>query len=87
MAFLAAEYPALGQRAQDLTAQNLLAAQALCEGLVAAGVIQTSAEAGAHPRPADRVHHHLLASFERLVPGARRRPRPIPAWRPSTRSR
>jgi AcrR family transcriptional regulator len=44
MAFLAGEYPALGQRAQALTAQNLLAAQALCEGLVASGVIETSAE-------------------------------------------
>lgn len=69
MAFLASEYPALGQRAQELTAQNLAAAQALVEGLKTSGVIEASTE-----------QTRILAlqlvftttcwlSFERLVPG------------------
>ena len=69
MAFLAGEYPALGQRAQALTARNLLAAQSLCEALRAAGVIQATAE------DAQMLALQLVftttcwLSFERLVPG------------------
>ena len=69
MAFLAAEYPAVGQRAQDLTAQNLLAAQALCEGLVASGVIQTSAEQARILALQIVFTTTCWLSFERLVPG------------------
>jgi AcrR family transcriptional regulator len=69
MAFLAAEYPALGRRAQDLTAQNLLAAQALCEGLVASGVIQTSAEQARILALQIVFTTTCWLSFERLVPG------------------
>ncbi|MDM0079555.1 TetR/AcrR family transcriptional regulator [Variovorax sp. J31P179] len=69
MAFLAAEYPALGQRAQDLTAQNLLAAQSLCEGLVASGVIQTSAEQARILALQIVFTTTCWLSFERLVPG------------------
>jgi AcrR family transcriptional regulator len=69
MAFLAAEYPALGRQAQDLTAQNLLAAQALCEGLVASGVIQTSAEQARILALQIVFTTTCWLSFERLVPG------------------
>jgi len=69
LAFLAAEYPALGRRAQDLTAQNLLAAQALCEGLVASGVIQTSAEQARILALQIVFTTTCWLSFERLVPG------------------
>lgn len=44
MGFIATEHPALGQRAQALTGENLLAAQALCESLVDAGVIDATPE-------------------------------------------
>ena len=69
MAFLSSEYPALGQRAQALTAQNLLAAKALCETLVAAGVIEAT------PEEAQMLALQMVftttcwLSFERLVPG------------------
>lgn len=69
MAYLCSEYPSLARQAQALTAQHLVAAQALCEGLVGAGVMQASTE-----------QVRILAlqlvftttcwmSFERLVPG------------------
>ncbi len=69
MAFLASEYPALGQRAQDLTAHNLVAAQALCEGLVATGVIETSAEQARILALQMVFTTTCWLSFERLVPG------------------
>jgi len=69
MAFLSSEYPALGQRAQELTAQNLLAAQALCEGLVASGVIETSAEQARILALQMVFTTTCWLSFERLVPG------------------
>jgi AcrR family transcriptional regulator len=69
MAFLAGEYPVLGQRAQALTAQNLLAAQALCEGLVASGVIETSAEQARILALQMVFTTTCWLSFERLVPG------------------
>jgi len=87
MAFLASEYPALGQRAQAMTAQNLLAAQTLCEGLVASGVIETSAEQARILALQMVFTTTCWLSFERLVPGATRWRRPTPVWRLSTRSR
>jgi len=69
MAFLASEYPVLGQRAQALTAQNLLAAQSLCEGLVASGVIETSAEQARILALQMVFTTTCWLSFERLVPG------------------
>ncbi len=69
MAFLSSEYPALGQRAQALTAQNLLAAQALCEGLVVSGVIETSAEQARILALQMVFTTTCWLSFERLVPG------------------
>ena len=69
MAFLSSEYPELGQRAQALTAQNMLAAKALCEALVAAGVIE------AQPQEAQMLAVQMVftttcwLSFERLLPG------------------
>lgn len=44
MGFIASEHPALAQRVQALTGENLLAAQAFCESLAAAGVIEASEE-------------------------------------------
>ncbi len=69
MAFLASEYPALGQRAQEMTAQNLLAAQSLFEGLAATGVIQTSAEQARILALQMVFTTTCWLSFERLVPG------------------
>ena len=69
MAFPASEYPALGQRAQAMTAQNLLAAQTLCEGLVASGVIETSAEQARILALQMVFTTTCWLSFERLVPG------------------
>ena len=69
MAYLAAEYPQLGQRAQALTARNVLAAQSLCESLVAAGVLD------ARPQDAQMLAVQMVfattcwLSFERLLPG------------------
>ena len=69
MAFLCSEYPALGQRAQALTAQNLIAANSLCEVLATAGVIEATAE------EAQMLALQLVftttcwLSFERLIPG------------------
>ena len=69
MAFLSAEYPVLGQRAQALTAQNLLAAQALCEALVAAGVIEATAEEAQILALQMVFTTTCWLTFERLVPG------------------
>jgi AcrR family transcriptional regulator len=69
MAFLSSEYPALGQRAQALTAQNLLAAQALCEGLLQAGVIEATAEDAQMLALQMVFTTTCWLSFERLVPG------------------
>ncbi|VTU13249.1 HTH-type transcriptional repressor KstR2 [Variovorax sp. SRS16] len=69
MAYLASEYPALGQRAQSLTAQNLLAAQALCETLVGAGVIDATAEEAQMLALQMVFTTTCWLSFERLVPG------------------
>ncbi|VTU17732.1 TetR/AcrR family transcriptional regulator [Variovorax sp. PBL-E5] len=69
MAYLASEYPALGQRAQALTAQNLLAAQALCETLVGAGVIDATAEEAQMLALQMVFTTTCWLSFERLVPG------------------
>ncbi|MEJ8813162.1 TetR/AcrR family transcriptional regulator [Variovorax ureilyticus] len=69
MAYLSGEYPALGQRAQALTAQNLLAAQALCEALVAAGVIEATAEQAQMLALQMVFTTTCWLSFERLVPG------------------
>ncbi|MBU1441203.1 MAG: TetR family transcriptional regulator [Gammaproteobacteria bacterium] len=69
MAYLCGEYPTLAQRAQALTARNLLAAQALCESLAATGVIQAT------PEDARMLALQIVftttcwLSFERLVPG------------------
>jgi AcrR family transcriptional regulator len=69
MGFLASEYPQLGQRAQQLTARNVLAAQALCESLLAAGVLE------ARPQDAQMLAVHMVfattcwLSFEQLLPG------------------
>ena len=69
MAFLSSEYPTLGQRAQALTAQNLLAAKALCETLVAAGVIVATAEDAQMLALQIVFTTTCWLSFERLVPG------------------
>ena len=69
MAFLCAEYPALAERAQALTAQNLLAAQSLCETLVAAGVIEATAEEAQMLALQMVFTTTCWLSFERLVPG------------------
>ena len=69
MAYLSSEYPELGQRAQKLTGENLLAAQALCETLVTSGVIEAT------PEEAQMLALQMVftttcwLSFERLVPG------------------
>ncbi|MGJ7510426.1 TetR/AcrR family transcriptional regulator [Variovorax sp. GT1P44] len=69
MAYLSSEYPALGERAQALTAQNLLAAQALCETLLAAGVIEATAEEAQMLALQMVFTTTCWLSFERLVPG------------------
>jgi AcrR family transcriptional regulator len=69
MAFIASEYPSLGARVQALTAQNLLAAQALCQGLVAAGVIEASEEQVQVLALQMVFTTTCWLSFERLVPG------------------
>lgn len=69
MAYLSGEYPELGQRAQALTAQNLLAAQALCETLVTAGVIDATAEEAQMLALQMVFTTTCWLSFERLVPG------------------
>ena len=69
MGHLAAEYPALGERAQALTAQNLLAAQSLCETLVDAGVIEATAEEAQLLALQMVFTTTCWLSFERLVPG------------------
>lgn len=69
MAYLCGEYPELGQRAQALTAQNLLAAQALCETLVAGGVIDATAEEAQMLALQMVFTTTCWLSFERLVPG------------------
>lgn len=69
MAYLIGEYPQLGQRAQALTARNVLAAQSLCDSLVAAGVLD------ARPQEAQMLAVQIVfattcwLSFERLLPG------------------
>ena len=69
MAFLCSEFPPLEARAQALTAQNLVAAQALCEGLLAAGVIETSREQAGILALQMVFTTTCWLSFERLVPG------------------
>ena len=69
MAYLASEYPALGARVQALTAQNLLAARALCQGLVAAGVIEASEEQVQVLALQMVFTTTCWLSFERLLPG------------------
>ena len=69
MATLASEYPVLGQRAQAMTAQNLLAAQALCERLVATGVVAASAEQARVLALQLVFTTTCWLSFERQVPG------------------
>ncbi len=69
MAFLAAEYPLLGKRAQALTARNLLAAQSLCESLVGAGVIEATAEEAQLLALQMVFTTTCWLSFESLVPG------------------
>lgn len=69
MAYLASEYPSLGTRVQALTAQNLVAAQALCQGLVAAGVIEASEEQVQVLALQMVFTTTCWLSFERLVPG------------------
>lgn len=69
MGFLSSEYPALGQRAQALTARNLLAAQSLCEALAAAGVIEASQEQAQMLALQMVFTTTCWLSFERLVPG------------------
>lgn len=69
MGHLAAEYPALGERAQALTAQNLLAAQALCEALAAHGVIEATPEQTQMLALQIVFTTTCWLSFERLVPG------------------
>lgn len=69
MAYLSGEYPELGQRAQALTAQNLLAAQALCETLLTAGVIDATAEDAQMLALQMVFTTTCWLSFERLVPG------------------
>lgn len=69
MAFLATEYPALGQRAQALTAQNLLAAKSLCEALAASGVIEATADEAQMLALQMVFATTCWLSFERLVPG------------------
>ena len=63
MAFLSSEYPALGQRAQALTAVR---------GPGGRGRGAGQRRAGAHPGAADGVHHHLLAVVRATDPGPRR---------------
>lgn len=69
MAYLSSEYPALGERARALTAQNLLAAQSLCETLVATGVIEATAEEAQTLALQMVFTTTCWLSFERLVPG------------------
>lgn len=69
MAYLSSEYPALGERAQALTAQNLLAAQSLCETLVATGVIEATTEEAQTLALQMVFTTTCWLSFERLVPG------------------
>jgi AcrR family transcriptional regulator len=69
MAYLSGEYPELGRRAQALTAQNLLAAQALCETLLGAGVIDATAEEAQMLALQMVFTTTCWLSFERLVPG------------------
>ncbi len=69
MAYLCSEYPALARRAQALTAQHLLAAQGLCEGLAAAGVMQASTEQARILALQLVFTTTCWMSFERLVPG------------------
>ena len=69
MAFIASEYPSLGARVQALTAQNLLATQALCQGLVAAGVMEAGEEQVQVLALQMVFTTTCWLSFERLVPG------------------
>lgn len=69
MALLAREYPALGERAQAMTARNLLAAQALMRQLVAAGVVQASEEQARVLALQMVFTTTCWLSFERLIPG------------------
>jgi AcrR family transcriptional regulator len=69
MAFLSSEYPALGQRAQALTARNLLAAQSLCEALAESGVIEATAEEAQVLALQVVFTTTCWLSFERLLPG------------------
>lgn len=69
MAFVASEYPALGERMQALNAQNLLAAQSLCESLVAEGVIEASAQDAQMLALQMVFTTTCWPSFERLLPG------------------
>ncbi|MBO9648099.1 MAG: TetR/AcrR family transcriptional regulator [Variovorax sp.] len=69
MAYLGSEYPALGQRAQALTAGNLLAAKALCETLRATGVIEATAEEAQILALQMVFTTTCWLSFEQLVPG------------------
>ena len=72
MAYLASEYPALGARVQALTAQNLLSAQALCQGAGRCRGHRGRRGAGPDAGAADGVHHHLLAQLRAAGAGARR---------------
>ncbi|MFT4103039.1 MAG: TetR/AcrR family transcriptional regulator [Burkholderiaceae bacterium] len=69
MPYLSVEYPALGRRSQELTASNLVAAQALCEGLVAAGVMKASDEQARILALQLVFTTTCWLAFERLVPG------------------
>lgn len=69
MAYLAAEYPALGRRAQQLTAQNLLAAQALILQMAAAGTIEANDEQAQMLALQIVFTTSCWLGFEQLVPG------------------
>lgn len=78
VAYLSSEYPALGQRAQVLTARNLLAAQSLCETLVASGVIEATSEEAQMLALQMVFTTTCWLSFERLVPGREALPQADP---------
>ena len=69
IAFLAREYPALGVRAQAMTAADLLAAQSLVRQLAAAGVLQVSDEQARILTLQMIFTTTCWLTFERLLPG------------------
>ena len=72
VAYLSSEYPAVGQRAQLMTARNLVAAQALFEHLAAAGVVQASAEQARILALQTVFTTTCWLTFEQLMPGRAR---------------